>query len=649
MVVRSEIKIEADDASFSAFYTKFLQFQAHLDNTPEAWRRVATSANVAGDEMDKAAKAAHDHADAISDAAASTSRLQQSTGAVGRGWHDISKSTGTALKNIRGMTESLLAWTGITGIIGGAAGYLTGAGFSSIANRVTQERRQALTAGSTIGNAKAADLSYSRFLGGAGSGGAFGQRIADMQRSSEGRSALARLLPGMSQDQIANADPFDLEGQLIQAGHEYAKRVPKAQLYNTPALTGVFDRGALNILGGNQIEESEYGAARQAYAQNKAGLNPSNPRAWADFQQILETSKEKIEKTFIDRLAQLDGPIGRIIDDFSNVAVKLLNSQAFDDFIKRLNQGAEWLAEHVDTPEFRKDVDGFIDGVGQIGGLFKTLAGDLVSFARWLGIGVPSAGIGASPSVAGGGGSPSTAGGGSSPSSAGGGATSATRAASSGGRPSSGSGEAFQRTAGAAPSHVRPGWWTPERQAHAYSVLKAGGLSDAGARGLVSRWANVESRGGPAAVNSGSGAFGIGQWQGARKAPIAGDTNFDDQLNYVVHELHGRESRAFDRLSSAQTDLEGAVGASSYERAEGYNFRTGADNFTRTTLAHMGGVSTQVDANADSGASQPAARAGKSSSLPFFASPSAFSVTSMPGANPFVSAAQSGNLNGALQ
>ena len=48
----------------------------------------------------------------------------------------------------------------------------------------------------------------------------------------------------------------------------------------------------------------------------------------------------------------------------------------------------------------------------------------------------------------------------------------------------------------------RGGWWTKERQQRAYSVLREkAGLSDAGARGLVSRWANVEARQGPTAKN----------------------------------------------------------------------------------------------------------------------------------------------------
>ena len=127
------------------------------------------------------------------------------------------------------------------------------------------------------------------------------------------------------------------------------------------------------------------------------------------------------------------------------------------------------------------------------------------------------------------------------------------------------------------------GWWTPDRKAYALNYLVSAGLSHYGAAGLVSRWANVEASGGPASVNPRSGAFGIAQWLGSRLPPIRGNTDFNAQLAYVVQELNGSESRAASVLRRAQSAYEGARGASMYERAEGYNANTGADNFTQRT------------------------------------------------------------------
>src|SRR6267142_2790672 len=129
-------------------------------------------------------------------------------------------------------------------------------------------------------------------------------------------------------------------------------------------------------------------------------------------------------------------------------------------------------------------------------------------------------------------------------------------------------------------------WWTPERKRYALDYLiHNGGLSYYGAAGLVSRWANVESSGGPSSINPSSHAFGIAQWLGARLTPIRGNTNFDAQLAYVVRELNGSETRAGNALRSARSIAEAARGASMYERAENYNPSSGTDNWTAKTAA----------------------------------------------------------------
>lgn len=128
------------------------------------------------------------------------------------------------------------------------------------------------------------------------------------------------------------------------------------------------------------------------------------------------------------------------------------------------------------------------------------------------------------------------------------------------------------------------GWWTNDRKRYALDYLVGVGFSIFGAAGLVSRWANVESSGqGPFSVNPSSGAFGIAQWLGSRLPPIRGNTDFDAQLGYVITELNGSEWRAGELLRNASSAQEGAIGATVYERAEGYNGTT--DNFTGRTVS----------------------------------------------------------------
>jgi len=148
------------------------------------------------------------------------------------------------------------------------------------------------------------------------------------------------------------------------------------------------------------------------------------------------------------------------------------------------------------------------------------------------------------------------------------------------------------------------GWWTKERQQHAYERLtKEGGFSDQGAKGFISRSMNVEASGGPGEVNS-IGATGIAQWLGSRKkrllqmAQEQGKSwnDFDLQLSHVIEESKGSEIKAGQRFRTAKTAEEAAVAASMYERAEGYNSLTGRDNFTGRTLGGMRGIEKYVGA-----------------------------------------------------
>lgn len=145
----------------------------------------------------------------------------------------------------------------------------------------------------------------------------------------------------------------------------------------------------------------------------------------------------------------------------------------------------------------------------------------------------------------------------------------------------------------------KKGWWTKDRQQHAYDVLTKGGLSPSGAKGLISRWMNVEASGGPSSVNH-IGAVGIAQWLADRRSGLMQFAkqqgtdwrDYDTQLKYVLHEVNsGRAGGGSEAaLRGAGNDRAGAIAASRYERAEGYSSRTGIDNFTGRTLGGMAGM-----------------------------------------------------------
>ena len=103
-----------------------------------------------------------------------------------------------------------------------------------------------------------------------------------------------------------------------------------------------------------------------------------------------------------------------------------------------------------------------------------------------------------------------------------------------------------------------------DRATFAINYLKSQGVSDAAARGSIAG-AIAESRLNPNAVNPKSGAYGIGQWLGSRKAALFGQygasPTFDQQLRFLLSELKGgdRGGASVLRATTPQAALDAYV------------------------------------------------------------------------------------------
>lgn len=393
MTAKVDVQIGvSDQAEFAAFYTKFQAFQAEIASTPEEWKKVAASAAVARENYKDVANAARNSANALEDNVAAVSRLRIVSETTSRIWASMSHSTKAVAGNILEATSALLKWAGITSIIGGVLSGGAFFGLDRLANRVGAERTSALGVGSSPGRQRAADISYSRFVG-----EGFSSKIAAMQHDANQVSALKRLLPGMSAEQIASADPNDLIGPLLEAGRARARGTRKGQLFNDPELNPVFSHEQINTLASSGISETEIPEARANYAQNAPKFEYKSPRAWQDFERVLEQSERTIKSVFVDRLTGLTGPIKDLTKVFSDMVVKLIQSDAFSEMLKKINEGAEWLAKEVDSPEFQTEVTHLVDGVWKIVKTIGEFATGLVSFAKWLGFDVGGEGTTVAP------------------------------------------------------------------------------------------------------------------------------------------------------------------------------------------------------------------------------------------------------------
>ena len=107
----------------------------------------------------------------------------------------------------------------------------------------------------------------------------------------------------------------------------------------------------------------------------------------------------------------------------------------------------------------------------------------------------------------------------------------------------------------------------------AFNYLQQKGLAPHQAAGIVGNFAQ-ESNVNPSITNS-IGAFGAGQWLGARKKALfdfakrngQDPANLQTQLDFTIHELNTTEKRAFNALKNTKTSAEAAqVFRKKYER-----------------------------------------------------------------------------------
>lgn len=394
MVATSEIKIDVEQADFAAFQAKFTHFKAALEDTPEAWKRVAASAAVAKKEFADAAKVAKGHADAMENGVESVNKLRLASEGAARAWHGMSRTTGAVAKNIGEATTALLKWSGVASVVGGIMGAGAFLGLDRFAARVSGERTEALGTNSTPGRMTAGRIAFKRFFG-----EDFANKIAGMQRDSGKVSALMRMLPGMTREQIADAEPNYLESKLVMPIWEKVHRLPAGQLFNDPALNALeLSHENINTFRGTRRDEAQTQVDRFGKESNSFEYN--NPRAWQDFLRALDEAKGKIGSLFINKLAALSVPLTKLTDSFADMVTKLIKSDAFGEMVDKLNDGVKWLADETAKPEFTAEVDNFVKGIGELVKSIGGMAAQVIRLAKWFGVDVGSPPAAGGPSGA---------------------------------------------------------------------------------------------------------------------------------------------------------------------------------------------------------------------------------------------------------
>ncbi|MEP8859089.1 hypothetical protein ABKV83_11540 [Enterobacter asburiae] len=383
MVAKSIVDIDVNDDKFVSFMEKFKEYQAALEELPEAWRGLAHGATDATKETAKAkaegdllAKAFSEGASAILSINSGLDRLTDSLDRANKSQEDFNKKARSSkgflsdatkdakslAGHIRDATTSLLSWGGIVGLFTGVLGVGGLFGLNRLAATTGSQRFTSLGIGTSIGALDSTAINYQKALGNpTGTLGA----IRDSQMDLSKRWQFQAM--GINNP---DQDPAKLLPQLIRNARDiFVKNGSTLQGANAYGLTNFFSLDDLNRFKNMSDEEID---AMERRAQKDAKLlqiTDQQARQWQDFNVQLDYSGQSIRNTFVRGLGPLTPQLSKLSDALSGAIDTVLQSPELGKWIDGLAGGIERFGKYLASPEFTKDVDSFMAGIEKLGAL----------------------------------------------------------------------------------------------------------------------------------------------------------------------------------------------------------------------------------------------------------------------------------------
>ncbi|HDV5959289.1 TPA: hypothetical protein ACMFR0_004448 [Yersinia enterocolitica] len=377
MAAKSIIDIDVNDDKFQSFMEKFNEYQAALEELPEAWRGLAHGATDATKETAKAkaegdllAKAFSDGAIAILTINSGLDRLTESLDRANKSQEDFNKKTRSSkgflsdatkdakslAGHIRDATTSLLSWGGIVGLFTGVLGVGGLFGINRLASGAASQRFTTLGLGTTSGGLDSTAINYQRALSNpTGTLGAIRDSQLDLSKRWQFQAM------GINNP---DQDPAKLLPQMIRNARDiFVKNGSNLQGAEAHGLTNFFTLDDLNRFKNMSDAEIDSMEKRAAQDSKQLQLSDQIQKQWTDFNVQLQRSGYSIENSFIRGLAPLAPQLTRLSDSVSGMIDSFLKSPELGKWIDGLSQGIQKFGEYLASPSFRTDIDSFMKSI----------------------------------------------------------------------------------------------------------------------------------------------------------------------------------------------------------------------------------------------------------------------------------------------
>ncbi|ECQ1026649.1 lytic transglycosylase domain-containing protein [Salmonella enterica subsp. diarizonae] len=381
MAAKSIIEVDVNDEKFLSFMDKFNEYQAALEELPEAWRASAQGIGDSARETSKASseaegmtKAFLDGVDALNMMVNNLDRINTSLDDANKRQSDLNKKTAGSssifgkLKkdskefagHIKDATVSLLSWGGIVGLFTGVLGAGGLFGINRLASTASAQRFTSMGLNTSIGALDSTAINYQRAVSNpTATLGAIRDTQADLSQRWKFQ-AMGINNPDRSPDQLlpemirAARSIFTQTGGTLQG----------ANAYGLTSFFSIDDLNRFKNMSDAEIDAMEKRAKRDAQLLQ---ITDEQARQWQDFNVQLDYSSQSIKNTFIRGLGPLTPGLTKLSDALSGAIDTVLQSPELGKWIDGLAGGIQRFGDYLASPDFKNDVEDFMAGLKKLG------------------------------------------------------------------------------------------------------------------------------------------------------------------------------------------------------------------------------------------------------------------------------------------
>lgn len=381
MAAKSIIEVDVNDEKFLSFMEKFNEYQAALEDLPEAWRASAQGIGDTARETSKASseaegmtKAFLDGVDALNMMVNNLDRINTSLDDANKRQSDLNKKTAGSssifgkLKkdskefadHIKDATVSLLSWGGIVGLFTGVLGAGGLFGINRLASTASAQRFTSMGLNTSIGALDSTAINYQRAVANpTATLGAIRDTQADLSQRWK-FNAMGINNPDRSPDQLlpemirAARSIFTQTGGTLQG----------ANAYGLTSFFSIDDLNRFKNMSDAEIDAMEKRAKRDAQLLQ---ITDEQARQWQDFNVQLDYSSQSIKNTFIRGLGPLTPGLTKLSDALSGAIDTVLQSPELGKWIDGLAGGIQRFGDYLASPDFKNDVENFMVKVEKLG------------------------------------------------------------------------------------------------------------------------------------------------------------------------------------------------------------------------------------------------------------------------------------------